>query len=370
MIELVEDLFGGESDFLDSEIVALGIPGLQPQERAALLAAGFGVIAESQLSGLGATVTRLSLPTGLDAEEALEAARPLAPNAVLDLNHLYGSSAGDCPPGDCWDRALIGLGSLPDAACRRGAPIAIIDTPIATGHGALQGANIVARSFLPAEATPAAPDHGTAIAALLVGESVDGAAPLAPGARLLAAETFRSHDGKARADAVAILRGLDWAVSQGARVVGMSIEGSPNNILEFAVRIGARRANLVAAAGNGGPRAKAAYPAAYPEVMAVAAVDRRMRAYESGTRGGYLEIAAPGVGVLSAGPDGNGSTWTGSSFAVPFVVAALLRARAETKGDPVKARALIAETARDLGAPGRDEIFGHGLLQTPGKRCW
>ena len=193
---------------------------------------------------------------------------------------------------------------------------------------------------------------------------------MAPGAHLLAAGAFRNRKGKSEADAVAILRSIDWAVSQRARVIAMSMEGAPNSALAFAVQAGSQRANLVAAAGNGGPRGDPAFPAAYPEVMAVAAVDERLRPYRKGTRGSYVEIAAPGVGILSAGPNGTSKSWTGSSFAVPFVAAALLRARAETRGDPITARAMLARTAQDLGAPGRDDIYGHGLLQTPGSRCW
>lgn len=373
VIDLISDVFGGgggRGEFLQAEIVALGVPGLQPQERAALTAAGFRVISEDSLVTLGATVTRLALPTGLDAEDALDVARPLAPNVIFDLNHLYQAGGMDCTSASCWGWQATRMASLASNACQRGAPIAMIDTPIASDHPALRRADIEVRSFLPSDAVPAASDHGTAIAALLVGESLPGVAPLAPGARLLAAETFRDLGGESQADAVAILRGIDWALSQNARVIAMSIQGPPNSALALGVRASARRANLVAAAGNAGPNGDAAYPAAYPEVMAVSAVDGRLRPYRKGTRGDYVEIAAPGVDVPSAGPDGVTTTWTGSSFAVPFVVGAMLRARAETQGNPIEARALLARMARDLGAPGRDEIYGHGLLQSPGDRCW
>ena len=153
-------------------------------------------------------------------------------------------------------------------------------------------------------------------------------------------------------------------------MIAMSIEGSPNSILAFGVQAAARRANLVASAGNAGPGGDPAVPAAYPHVMAVAAVDQRLRPYRNGTRGSYVEIAAPGVGITSVGLGGGNRNWTGSSFAVPYVAAALLRARAETQGDPNKARELITRSARDLGAPGRDDIYGHGLVQSPSQRCW
>ena len=132
----------------------------------------------------------------------------------------------------------------------------------------------------------------------------------------------------------------------------LSMAGGPNAALEFAVRRIGDKTNIVAAAGNGGSSGDAAYPAAYPQVIAVAAVDARLRPYRNGTRGAYLELSAPGVGVMSASADGSRRSYTGTSFAVPFAVAAVLRARAITRGDAPAARALLRSGARDLGAAG------------------
>ncbi|MGM0583551.1 MAG: S8 family serine peptidase [Pseudomonadota bacterium] len=289
---------------------------------------------------------------------------------VFESNHLYDPGGGQCGEADCWGAELAGMAALAPDACGRGAPVALVDTAVDPSHPALRGASVEARSFLPPRTTEAETGHGAALAALLVGEVAQGLRPLAPGARLLAASVFRSHRGGARADAVAVLRGIDWAVQRRARVVALSLQGPPNEALRFAVRRAAQRVNLVAAAGNGGPGGAPAYPAAWPEVMAVAAVDGRLRPYRNGTRGDYVEIAAPGVGVVAPAADGAPRTWSGSSFAVPFAAAAMLRARAETRGDAAAARRLLQRTARDLGAPGRDEVYGFGLLQAPWRRCW
>ncbi|MDT8345826.1 MAG: S8 family serine peptidase [Thermohalobaculum sp.] len=313
---------------------------------------------------------RLSVPHGLDEDGALSAARTAVPGQAFDLNHLYGPTGAGCEGDACWGAQAIGMQILPESACGRGAPIAIIDTPVDAGHPALRDARVTVQNFLSDGARPSGEAHGTAIAALLVGRATPGAKPLAPGARLLAAGAFRSIEGRSLADAVAVLRSIDWALGEGARVIAMSFEGAPNATLAAAVKAVERTgASLVAAAGNGGPDAGPAYPAAYPEVLAVTAVDRRLRPYNRGTRGAYVEIAAPGVGIVSADGGGGSRRWSGSSFAVPFVAAALLRARAETRGDAYAARRLLAGAARDLGAPGRDFIYGHGLLQVPGDRC-
>ncbi|MEM6679258.1 MAG: S8 family serine peptidase [Pseudomonadota bacterium] len=245
----------------------------------------------------------------------------------------------------------------------------MIDTAIDTGHPALRNAPIKRRSFIPPNAAPGSTDHGTAIATILVGDLGPDAPPLAPGAQLLAAEAVYVVDGKALADTIALIRGLDWALSNRARVVSLSLAGSDNRVLGNVIRALEGRINIVAAGGNAGPRSDPVYPAAYPGVLAVAAVDRRLRPYRQGNRGDYIDLAAPGVEVVSAGGEAT-RAWSGTSFAVPFVAAALLRARAITQGDAEAAKRLLLEGARDLGAPGRDEVFGYGLVQSPGDRCW
>jgi subtilisin family serine protease len=289
---------------------------------------------------------------------------------VLDVNHLYRSNGAPCAGEACWGATLVRLSAPAADACARGAPVAIVDTAVDPTHPTLKGAAIAARSFLPEGVDPAPADHGTAVAALLVGRVAPGAPPLAPGAKLLAAEAFALRDGRLRADAAAVVRALDWTVGARARVVGLSLAGPGNAVLERAVAAAGRRASLVAAAGNDGPRAGPAYPAAYPAVIAVAALDSRKRVWRGGNRGAYVEIAAPGVDVVSAAPGGGTTAWTGTSFAVPFAVAAVMRARAEAGGDPEAARALLARSAEDIGAPGRDDASGHGLARAPGARCF
>jgi subtilisin family serine protease len=264
----------------------------------------------------------------------------------------------------------VSASALPADACTRGAPVAIIDTPVDTSHPTLRGASVETRRFLDDGLVAASPDHGTAVAALLVGRPAPGSVPLAPGAALLAAEVFAMRDGKPRADAAAILASLDWALSRRARVIGMSLAGPENQLIALGVRAAARRANIIAAAGNFGPSAPPAHPGALPQVTAVGAIDARRRAWRGANRGDYVELVGPGVGVVSAAPGGGVKEWTGTSFAVPFAMAAALRARAETSGDPDAARRLLAARATDLGAPGRDPIFGYGLVQADGRRCW
>jgi subtilisin family serine protease len=230
-------------------------------------------------------------------------------------------------------------------------------------HDTLGGADVTRRTFVAKDAATNVA-HGTAIASTLVGD-LPGSGPLLPGASLYAANVFAQDAGGLRADATAIIAALDWMAQERVPVVNLSLMGPPNELLEKAVRAAAQRGLiLVAAAGNDGPQAEPAYPAAYPEVIAVAALDARGRPYGRNTRGSYIYVAAPGVDIWGADARGGEAFWTGTSFAAPFVTAAIARdvslGRARDIND---GRSLIATTARDLGAPGRDPIYGHGLLQ-------
>lgn len=359
-------LFGEGRDAARGEIVGLG---LDAAARGALQAAGFTVVEDRALSGLGARITRLRMPEGTRPDRALADARRIAPRAAFDLNHYYQPLARSCTGAGCWSAELAGLDAPAAETCRAARPVAIIDTLPDLRHPALRGARIETRSFLASDMRAADPAHGTAVAALLVGRPAPGQAPLLPGVRLLAAGAFELRDGRSVADVMALVRSLDWAIAERAGVVAFSLSGPENAILGAAVKTALTRASLVAAAGNAGPRGPAAYPAAWKGVIAVAAVDRRKRAYRNGTRGDYIDIAAPGVGVLSAGPGGGVQEWTGTSFAVPYAVAAVLRARVETGGDPGRAKALLLRLAEDLGAAGPDPVFGAGLLRAPQGPC-
>ena len=118
---------------------------------------------------------------------------------------------------------------------------------------------------------------------------------------------------------------------------------------------------LVAAAGNAGPKSPPLYPAADPNVIAVTATDADDKVFDQANRGGYVAVAAPGVDVLVAGP-GDGYAFTsGTSVAaahVSGVVALMLEREPTLSADAVRS-ALVA-SARDLGAKGRDQVFGAG----------
>lgn len=356
--------------FNAQELVALNPT---PRALASAAALGLSLVERSTQAGLSLTVARLRLPPSLDARSALEVLSVEHPDA-FDLHHRYALSqsapAAACRGPHCGSWAQVGW-PVDATACGRQQRIGIIDTEVAADHPALRNADIVRRRFLADGRTPATDEHGTAVAGLLVAAPIgalglsggDTAPGLVPRARLLAANGFhRLPSGNASADAFDLVKALDWLVAQRASVVGMSLAGPANRVLETAVTQAQRRGVLVvAAAGNGGTSAPPAYPAAWASVLAVTAIDGGARPYRRAQQGPHIAYAAPGVGVPAlVAADGPG-TRSGTSFAVPFVVAlvsqtlqqGLLRADDWRNGAP--------GWVQDLGAPGRDPVFGWGL---------
>ena len=207
--------------------------------------------------------------------------------------------------------------------------------------------------------------HGTAIASIIAANDKDYQG-LLPDAELYAAAVFERDEERGEiASTVSLLRALDWLISSEVDVVNISLAGPPNRLLEAALKRAASQDVLVmAAAGNGGPVAQPMYPAAYATVVAVTAVDEGRQVFRLANRGTYLDIAAPGVGLLHARAGGGYVASSGTSFAVPFAATAAARLLREQPGADVMTQ--LYQSAEDLGPPGRDEIYGYGLLRLTG----
>jgi subtilisin family serine protease len=242
--------------------------------------------------------------------------------------------------------------------------VAVIDSGIDDTHPDL--ANIIAGRFDAVGGEDEPHSHGTAVAGAIVANGkLVGAAPAA---RLLAIRAFEPVDKGAVGTTFNIVRGLDWAANQGARIVNMSFAGPADPLLERAfVALSRRGMVLVAAAGNGGPKSPAQYPAADPNVIAVTATDADDRLFPAANRGKYVAVAAPGVDILLPAPDARYQITSGTSIAaaeVSGVVALLVQRRHAL--NPADVRWVLLRTAKDLGPKGRDDQFGAGLTDAYG----
>lgn len=317
---------------------------------------GITVLARRELSGLGMTVVRFRVTTELDSREALQTALPELADR-LDRNHIYAPQAGDSagPATPTW-RSL----------CSAPVGIGMVDTSIATDHPVFRSAQIVQERFLElpeGEGELREPrDHGTAVASLMVGSRDNQWPARLPEARVFNASVFYDRDRSLSGATLGhLLEGLNWLADQELSVINISLTGPDNRLLAAAVdSLHKQDILLVAAVGNQGPSAPPLYPAAYPDVVGVTAVDDSGELYRWANRGEQVMFAGPGVAVPVAHPDGGMVADSGTSLASPAVAAALACQRADHPKD--QAIDALVKEARDLGKQGRDPSFGHGLL--------
>lgn len=328
------------------------------QLAAAAQAMGLTVKRRSNLGGLGLVVTVFRVPRDVGVGNALIKLRQAMPGAWADANHRFNLQGDD---NRAYASRLIGWQNNPN--CGAGFRIGLIDTPIDVDHPQFRGRRIQARGFLPGGVNPAPKEHGTAVASLLVGQE----SGLVPAAQLYAANVFRGFDRASETTAEWIAQALNWMVENQVAVINLSFGGPRNLLVEAAVqRVLERGIAVVAAAGNGGADAPPVYPAAQPGVVAVTAVDANLAPYRGANRGEYIALAAPGVDVWAAAPGGNGAFISGTSYAAPYVTAALVSSRTNARTPWDKVVHQLETTARDLGDKGRDATFGWGLIQATG----
>src|SRR5947209_4576865 len=276
-------------------------------------------------------------------------------------NYLYALQQG-APASAAADPLQYAIAKLhlPEAhALAKGASVvvAVVDTPIDATHPDL--ADVVVASFDATGAADKPHAHGTGIASVIAAHGrLTGAAPAV---KLLAVHAF----GSMRSDGTSlnILKGLDWAGKSNARIINMSFAGPADEELHTMLAALRRKgAVLVAAVGNAGPNSRPLYPAADPEVIAVTATDNNDGLFAQANRGTHIAVAAPGVDILLAAPNGSYQMHSGTSFAAAQVsgIAALLLER-NPGLEAASIRRILMSTAHDLGAPGHDEQFGAGL---------
>lgn len=310
--------------------------------------------------------------------------REIAPGRAADRNATYTQRfqiQGAKPSSrTIFADPLAAVAWTSPERCRSLAAIGVIDTGIDTGHPGLRGKALETRILRSPDRQPSNSRHGTAIVNLLLG---DGLFPgLAQHARVIAIDAFHSKDGADQVDTFDLVAAMDTLRDLGVGVINLSLAGPANDVLDAEGRHArAKGIIVVAASGNDGAAAKPRYPAAYDWAVAVTAIDQNRNIYRRAVRGPHIRLAAPGVGIMLADGKGQPRQHTGTSFAAPFVSARVALVRPEGRaeaapnavgvpvdeaGAPRQAagglKSLLAQ-AIDLGAPGRDNEFGDGLVQ-------
>ncbi len=334
---------------------APGAPAL-----AAAQTLGFKSARELTTGDLDIHLVVLQAPPSMNLVKALRALRQADPTGIYDFNHIYtgggemlgvksSGPADETPPPQS-----AGAARADQAPARVG----LIDSGIDILHPVFRGASIhswgCGGRMLPSA-------HGTAVASLLVGQSPRFHGVL-HSAELYAADVYCNEPAGGAVDALAAA--FAWLAQQRVAVINVSLVGPDNAALaQIVSALTSRGYLLVAAVGNDGPAAPPLYPASYPHVVGVTAVDAHRRVLIEAARGNQVMFAAQGADRSAADVGGKYSAIRGTSFAVPIVSALLAQSVAAPDLNRSNAAiASLAQSAIDLGAPGRDLTYGFGLV--------
>lgn len=204
--------------------------------------------------------------------------------------------------------------------------------------------------------------HGTAVASLIAGKN-----PVAPGiAPAVEIISIRVGDDAGRADSFSLAAGILAAIDSGAQIINISMGTSENNpLIEEAVLLAHESDVLIVAASGNSSQADASYPAAYPTVISVGAVDARGGHLEFSNYGNYLSITAPGYGINAAWTGNRHAQISGTSASAPIVTGAIAATMSSGRGPAMtasQAAQVVMKYANEAGIPGPDSEFGFGIL--------
>jgi thermitase len=281
-----------------------------------------------------------------------------------------GTADADIDAPEGWDAA--GLGTFPSTG---GPRVGIVDTGIDQNHEDLRGKTVACAQSrglggllggsIQVGSCTDDNDHGTHVAGTITANTNNGVgvAGVAFNSPLVICRALGGPLGTGSTSDVANC--ITWTAQNGAKVISMSLGGGASSTLKTAVDNawnGGNGALLVAAAGNDGD-STANYPAAYPNVVSVAATDNRDQRASFSNANADVEIAAPGVNVLSTRRGGGYFTLSGTSMATPHVsgVAAVLFGRFPTT-NAAGIRSRLDAAVDDIGPAGRDASFGFGRV--------
>lgn len=259
----------------------------------------------------------------------------------------------------------------------KGVVVAVVDTGVQAGHPDLAGQVLKGWDFV--ESDRSAGDrngHGTHVAGVIAAKADNkrGIAGLARSARILPVRVLNSAGS---GNTVNVARGIVYAVNKGADVINLSLAGDRSDAqVEAAVQYAvSRNVVVVAAAGNRGCAGPTTFPAAYPGVIGVGAINRQGVVAGYSTCGDFVDVVAPGTAIRSTMirrpslslPCAYGKQYCmldGTSMASPHVAAAaaIIISRTRHRLRAAAVQDLIVTRADDIEAPGVDSSSGHGVL--------
>ncbi len=368
-----------EPGYVENQLLVRFKPGTSAETKAALHARyGGQVIAE--IPQLGVQVLRLydATAVGVMAYQANSEVQYAEPNylaeilggpdraqpALMDNPAALSLIPNDPYQAQQWHHAKIRSADAWDRSRGQGVTVAIVDTGVACNHPDLSAKCVAGYDFVNGDSDPR-DDHGhgthvAGIAGAATNNSI-GVAAVGFDAKIMPMKALGASGNGGHA---AIAGAITWAADHGAQVINMSLGGpftstTLRNAVAYAINKGA---TMVAAAGNENT-SNPSYPAAYANVIGVSATTQSDGKASFSNYGDYVDVAAPGTGILSTVMSGSYQAWSGTSMASPVVagLVALLEAQDPSRS-PAQMEQILESTADDLGPTGWDPQFGYGRV--------
>ena len=326
------------------------------------------VVADSRREALDLVSTALDRPgTGtVDVAHPVSIAAASAPRRANDTYRDQQWALNQLSAEKMWRKSS-----------GKGVVVAVLDTGVRAKHPDLRGRVLKGWDFIDSDS--AANDengHGTHVAGIIAARRGNhkGIAGLASSAKIL---PVRVLNGAGNGNTATVARGIRYAVRKGADVINLSLagrysDGQTRAAVRYAVK---KNVVVVAAAGNAGCGAPASYPAAYPNVIGVGAIDRNRNVAPYSNCGSYVDVVAPGSDIISTTTSrpyptlgcsygANYCRLSGTSMATPYAAAsaAVLISRTKHRLRASKVRSLMTKKADDIGPRGRDVYSGRGII--------
>ncbi|MDQ5823709.1 MAG: S8 family peptidase [Chloroflexota bacterium] len=309
--------------------------------------------------------------SGLDVKSASAALEQVPGVSYANANHTYYIEVAPNDPlyqaGQQWGVTQVKLEQAWDVTTGNDIVVAVLDTGTATNHPDLEDKIVPGWDFVNNDNNPYDDEgHGTQTAGIIGASSNNGEGVVGTswGARLMPLKVC-SFEGRCEEEHIAAA--IRWATDHGARIINLSLGGDEDTeIMREATRYAVERNVVVVASAGNEADGKARYPAAYPGVVSVGATGRSDTFTGFSSYGDFVDVSAPGVGILSTGWEDGQLTYSyanGTSFSGPFVagVAALVW----TSNPSLSAEQVgfvIMDSSDDLGDPGPDVHYGNGRL--------
>lgn len=242
--------------------------------------------------------------------------------------------------------------------------VAVLDTGVQSNHPDLKGKIITGINLIDEEAEPDDDvGHGTHVSGI-IGATVNNGEGVAGLSWYNKIMPIKVLDSSGAGSTYSVAQGIIWAVDHGAKVINMSLGNyAEADFLHDAIKYAYERDVVMIAASGNDNTERPGYPAAYPEVFAVAATNSNKEKASFSNYGNYIDVAAPGDSIASTYPGSQYAALSGTSMASPHVaaLAGLIRS-VNPELTNVEVMEIMRKSANDLGAKGKDDYFGYGEI--------